>query len=121
MATQGRPLSPEFKRAIVLVKDYFDRTKGDLRERECSRAERAANALGVGIATVKRVMADSRRSPAWFIQEDSMRRGRPPRAIADSLQTITRDYVRQANREGSHITLEMVAELSALGCLGLSR
>ena len=24
VATQGRPLSPEFKRAIVLVKDYFD-------------------------------------------------------------------------------------------------
>ena len=110
MATQGRPLSPEFKRAIVLVKDYFDRTKGDVREQEGASAERAANALGVGIATVKRVMADSQRSPAWFIQEDSMRRGRPPRAIADSLQTITRDYVRQANREGAHITLEMVAE-----------
>ena len=110
VATQGRPLSPEFKRAIVLVKDYFDRTKGDVREQECASAERAANALGVGIATVKRVMADSKRSPAWFIQEDSMRRGRPPRAIADSLQTITRDYVRQANREGAHITLEMVAE-----------
>ena len=97
MATQGRPLSPEFKRAIVLVKDYFDRTKGDVREQEGASAERAANALGVGIATVKRVMADSQRSPAWFIQEDSMRRGRPPRAMADSLQTITRDYVRQAN------------------------
>ena len=89
MATQGRPLSPEFKRAIVLVKDYFDRTKGDLREHECSRAERAANALGVGLATVKRVMADSKRSPAWLIQDESIRRGRPPRVISDSLQTMT--------------------------------
>jgi transposase len=109
VATQGRPLSPEFKRAIVLVKDYFDRTKGDVREQECASAERAANALGVGIATVKRVMADSKRSPAWVIQEDSVRRGRPPRAIADARQTITRDYIRQANREGAHVTLEMVA------------
>ena len=58
MATQGRPLSPEFKRAIVLVKDYFDRTKGDLREQEGASAERTAHALGVGLATVKRVMAD---------------------------------------------------------------
>jgi transposase len=109
VATQGRPLSPELKRAIVLVKDYFDRTKGDVREQECASAERAAHALGVGIATGKRIMADAQRSPAWFIQEDSMRRGRPPRAIADSLQTIPRDYVRQANREGAHRTLEMVA------------
>jgi transposase len=110
VATQGRPLSPEFKRAIVLVKDYFDRTTGDVREQECASAERAAHALGVGSATVKRVMADAKRSPAWCIQEDPMRRGRPPRASADSLQTIPRDYVRQANREGAPITRAMVAE-----------
>ena len=110
MATQGRPLSPDFKRAIVLVKDYFDRTKGDLREQEGSGAERTANALGVGLATVKRVMADSKRSPVGLIREESIRRGRPPRVLSDSLQTRTREYVRQANREGSHITLEMLAE-----------
>ena len=72
MATQGRPLSPDFKRAIVLVKDYFDRTKSDLREQEGSSAERTAHALGVGFATVKRVMADSKRSPVGLLQEESM-------------------------------------------------
>jgi transposase len=110
VATQGRPLSPEFKRAIVLVKDYFDRTKGDLHEQEGSSVERAANALGVGLATVKRVMADSKRSPGWLIQDEFIHRGRPPRVISDSLQTKTREYVRQANREGLHITLEMLSE-----------
>jgi len=88
VATQGRPLSPDFQRAIVLAKDYFDRTKGDLREQEGSSAERTAHALGVGFATVKRVMADSKRSPAGLIQEESIRRGRPPRVLSDSLQTI---------------------------------
>jgi transposase len=110
VATQGRPLSPECKRAIVLVKDYFDRTKGDVREQEGSNTERTAHALGVGLATVQRVMADSKRSPAGLMQEESIRRGRPPRVLADSLQTITREYVRQANREGSHLTLEMLSE-----------
>jgi transposase len=109
VATQGRALSAEFKRAIVLVKDYFDRTKGDVREQECSSVERAANALGIGVATVKRVMADSKRSPTWLIQDEFIHRGRPPRVISDSLQTKTREYVRQANREGSHITLEMLS------------
>ena len=109
MATQGRPLSPEFKRAIVLVKDSFDRPKGDVRAQEGSSAERAAHAFGVGLATVKRVMAGSKRSPAGLIQEESLRRGRPPRVLADSLQTMIREYVRQANREGSHITLEMLS------------
>ena len=110
MATQGRPLSPEFKRAIVLVKDYFDRTKGDLREQGGSSTERTAHALGVGLATVTRVMADSTRSPAGLMQEEAIRRGRPPRVLSDSLQTITREYVRQAHREGSHLTREMLAE-----------
>jgi hypothetical protein len=44
VATQGRPRSPDFKRAIVLVKDYFDRTNGDVREQEGSSAERTAHA-----------------------------------------------------------------------------
>ena len=110
MAMRGSPLTPEFKRAIVLLKDYFDRTKDDLRERACSSTERAAKALGVGLATVKRVMADYTRSPSVLERGESLRRGRPPRAIADALQTITRDDVRQANREGSHITLAMLAE-----------
>lgn len=110
VATQGSPLTPEFKRAIVLLKDYFDRTQADVREQEYPSVERAAHALGVGIATVKRVMADYHRRPEALDRGAAQRRGRPPRAIADSLQTITRDYVRQANREGTHITLEMVAE-----------
>ena len=55
-------------------------------------------------------MADSKRSPAGLLQEASLRRGRPPRVLADSLQPRTREYVRQANREGSHLTLEMWAE-----------
>jgi len=63
VATQGSPLTPEFKRAIVLLKDYFDRTQDDVREQDYSSAERAVYVLGVGIATVKRVMADFHRSP----------------------------------------------------------
>jgi len=55
-------------------------------------------------------MADSKRSPVGLIREESRRRGRPPRVLSDALQTRTREYVRQANREGSHITREMLAE-----------
>ena len=110
MATQGSPLTPEFKRALVLLKGYFDRTQDDLSEQACSSVQRTAHALEVGVATVKRVMADYHRNPALIGGAVSLRRGHRPRTLADSLQTITRDYVRQANREGVHITLEMVAD-----------
>jgi hypothetical protein len=110
VATQGSPLTPEFKRALVLLKGYFDRTQDDLSEQACSSVQRTAHALEVGVATVKRVMADYHRNPALIEGAVSLRRGHRPRALADSLQTITRDYVRQANREGVYITLEMVAD-----------
>jgi transposase len=110
MATQGSPLSPEFKRAVVLLKGYFDRTQNDLSEQGCSSVERTAHALEVGAATVKRVMADYNRDPALLEEAVSLCRGHRPRTLSDSLQTITRDYVRQANREGKHLTLEMLAD-----------
>jgi hypothetical protein len=90
VATQGRPLTPEFQRAIGLLKAYFDRTKDDLREQGCPSAERTAHALGVGIATVKRVMAAYNRNPDVLDRSEPIHRGRPPRVLADSLQTITR-------------------------------
>jgi transposase len=100
-----------------LLKDYFDRTKDDLREQGCPSAERTANAFGVGIATVKRVMAAYHRSPDVLDRSEPMHRGRPPRVLADSLPTMTRDYVRQANQEGSPLTLAMCTEhLKQAGC-----
>ena len=74
MATQGSPLSPAYKKAIVCVKKYFDRTNLDKEEQNCTSVERTANALGVGVATVKRVMANYHRNPQ-ILDEDSLRRG----------------------------------------------
>ena len=117
MATQGRPLTPEFQRAIVLLQDYFDRTKDDLREQGCPSAERTAHALGVGIATVKRVMAAYHRNPEVLDRSEPIPRGRPPWVLADALQPITRNDVCQANQECSHLTLEMfAAHLKQAGC-----
>lgn len=109
MAISGSPLPPEYKKAIVCVKHYFDRTKSDLEELSSSNVERTAHALEVGIATVKRVMADYNRNPD-LLDNASARRGHPPRIIADSLQALTRDYVRRANQDGRYITLDMLSD-----------
>lgn len=106
---QGSPLSPEYKKAIVSVKKYFDRTRNDLEEQNCISVIKTANALGLGEATVRRVMAAYNQDPD-SLEKISFRRGHPSRIIPDSLQSIIREYVRQANREGTHITLEMIFE-----------
>lgn len=109
MGVQGRPLTPEVRDAIVTLKGYFDRTRDDPEEQALLGVERVANALEIGIATVKRVMADHNRGGS-FVDQEETRRGRPPRALSDSLQTVTREHVRRANREGTQLTLEMLCQ-----------
>lgn len=102
---QGKALTPGEKKTIVSLKEYFDQSKNDLQEQKCSSAQRVANSLGFGIATIKRTMADFNRGVNF---EDTKRayRGRSQRALSDSAQTVVRDYIRDANREGAYITLE---------------
>jgi transposase len=109
MGTQGKPLTVQEKETIVKLKRYFDHARDDPQEQVGPSVERVVNALNISIATVKRVMADHNRG-VDFVGQEGIHRGRPPRALPDSLQTVTRGYVRQANREGKYITLEMLCE-----------
>ena len=106
---QGKALTSEEKKAIVALKDYFDRTKDDSQEWASPSAQKVANALGFGIATVKRTMADYSRG-VNFNEVETVFRGRPQRALSDSTQAIVRDYIRKANKEGAYITLEMLCQ-----------
>ncbi|MFH1147295.1 MAG: hypothetical protein V1736_06260, partial [Pseudomonadota bacterium] len=107
MSTQGKPLNPKEKETIVLLKQYFDRIGDDPQQQASSSVQRVVNALGIGVAMVKRVMADHNRGVNFAGQEE-IHRGRPPRALSESMQSVTREYVREANREGGYITLEML-------------
>ena len=60
ISRRGKPLSPEIKKLTVSVKQYFDQIKITPKE---PSVKRAADALGIGIATVKRIMASYNR--AW--------------------------------------------------------
>ena len=102
---QGKALTPEEKKAIVALKEYFDRTVDDLEEQEALSVQRVSNALGFGIATVRRTMADYSLG-VNFDKETTVYRGGPQRALSDSAQTIVRECIRNANKEGAYMTLE---------------
>ena len=89
MGTQGKPLTATDKETIVKLKRYFDLTRDDPQEQARPSVQRVVNALNIGIATVKRTMADHNRG-VDFMDPEEIHRGRPPRALADSLQTVTR-------------------------------
>ena len=106
---QGKALTPEEKKAIVALKEYFDRTVDDIEEQGELSVQRVSNALCFGLATVRRTMADYSRG-VNFDKETTAYRGRPRRSLSDSAQTIVREYIRNANKEGAYITLETLCQ-----------
>ena len=66
--------------------------------------ERTADAIGIGLATVKRIMADYNRNPD-LLAEPAKTRGRPSHAVGFSSQGAVRSHIRAANKKGEHITL----------------
>ena len=106
--SQGKPLHPEVKKVVVSLKQYFDRNKSELKMRDSS-AQMVADAIGIGLATVNRTMSSYRKDPK-SIEEQTQPRGRPTYAVDASYQEIVRSYIRSANLEGLHITLETIQD-----------
>lgn len=98
---RGKPLTPEAKRLAVSVKHYFDQTEIEPNKPSVNRA---ADALGIGVATVKRIMADYNRDPS-LLDFPGKKRGHPVYAVNISYQEAVRTYIRIANIEGRHVTL----------------
>ena len=106
--SRGKPFCPEEKRLLVSVKQYFDRNKSEFGSDE-SAAQMTADALGIGLATVNRVMSSYHKNPD-SINNPPKIRGRPVYSVDMSHQEILRAYIRQANIQGRHITLETIRD-----------
>ncbi len=107
MGQQGSPLSAEIKSVVVSLKHYFDRTQDDTQEQTLPSVTRVSHALEIGVATVRRIMADYNRNPEGW-QKELSARGRPKRLISEATEAIVRDDVRRSNAQGHYLTLEML-------------
>lgn len=103
---RGKPLSSEEKQLLVSAKQYFDRNKSEFGSLD-SATQMTADALGIGLATVNRVMASYRKDPD-SIKNSPQLRGRPSYSVDVTHQEAVRSYIRNANLEGRHITLESI-------------
>jgi len=105
---QGKPLSTEKKQIIVQLKEYFDRNKAELGT-VIPSVELVADALGVGLSTVNRVMANYKKDPN-SLSVLPQPKGRPTHAVSTSQQEAVRSYIRSANLNGQYITLETIRD-----------
>jgi len=101
---QGKPLTLEVKRVVVSVKQYFDSIKISPKK---ASTKRTADAIGIGEATVKRIMASYNRDPKSLENSIKMR-GRPSHLVGESNQELVRHYIRTANKNGEYITLNNI-------------
>jgi transposase len=106
--SRGKPLTPEEKEQIITLKGYFDRNKASFGLNETS-IQLTSEALGVGKATVARILAAYNKNPK-NIEQNPLPKGRPNRAINDSQQERVRTYIRAANSQGTYITLETIRD-----------
>jgi transposase len=104
----GKPLTSSEKRFIVSAKLYFDRNRSDFDIRDSS-AQMTADALGIGLASVNRIMADYNKDPE-SIKRPPLPRGRPKYALGDTHEEAVRSFIRQGNKEGCPMTLEIIRD-----------
>lgn len=107
-SVKGKPIPPEVKKVAVKVKEYFDRNKSRFVSNDSS-VQMTADALGIGVASVRRILADFNKDPD-LINKQPQIRGRPSYSINSSLESVTRSYIREANKQGSYITLDTVRD-----------
>ncbi len=105
-AAKGSPIAPEVKKVVVKVKEYFDRNRLDFQSTDSS-AQMTADAIDIGLASVKRILADFTKDPQ-LLDKPPQIRGRPIHAVDASQESIVRSYIRAANEQGSYITLETI-------------
>jgi len=107
MAFQGKEFTPEMKQLIVNLKLYFDEEKKIGKSVLTKNATgRVAHGLGIGEATVKRIMATHKQGFPAAVEEKA--KGKPPYRMSLNLQPVIREYIRQKNLKGQKISAEQI-------------
>lgn len=103
MSQPGKQLHPEIVNLVVRLKQHHDH------ERKMQRtistrdpAGRTAKALGLGVATVKRIMARHARGEQT---NQAQRPGRPPGIVYDGVQPLVRGFVHAENLAGQRVSI----------------
>jgi transposase len=109
MAFQGKEFTPEMKQMVVNLKLFFDAEKKAGQTVSTQNATgRVSRGLGIGEATVKRIIAAYRQGKLEFDENEEKVRGKPPYKLSQNLQPVIRAYIRQKNLRGQKISADQI-------------
>lgn len=107
-------MTGEMKQLVVNLKLSFDEERKARREVSTRNpAGRVARGLGIGEATVKRVMAEYRRHKGIIFDRPSKPRGKPEYTATPNLQPVVRSYIRSKNMLGQRVGIERLRDYLA--------
>lgn len=109
MSFQGKQLPVEVVEMVVRLKKHYDEEKKSGKFVSTKdAAKRTADSLGIGLATVKRIMANYNKNEEKVIYTIKERPGRPPSSVCPLTQTIVREFIRNANLSGQRVSIDRV-------------
>ena len=110
MAFQGKVFTFGMKQLVVNLKQYFDIERYQNNLKAEWGIQQTARALGIGEATVRRIMAEYNKNQQTVPTNLPKARGRPEYTIPNDLQPVVRQYIRGQNLKGQHVSVELVRE-----------
>ncbi len=98
------------KQMVVNLKLFFDSERKVYKSVSTRNpTERTAKGLGIGEATVKRIMAEYRQHGKIIVDQQLKPRGKPEYSAAVNLQPVIRQYVRSKNMSGQRVGIKKLS------------
>jgi transposase len=110
MAFQGKEFNQGMKQLVVNLKQFYDIEKRQNKLKASWAIQQTAKAIGIGEATVRRIMAEYNKNEQNIPVDLPKARGRPEYLIPCSLQPIIRQYIRSQNLKGQHVSVDLVRD-----------
>jgi transposase len=111
MSFQGIEFTPEMRQLVVNVKQFFDQNKQNPQALQDCATALTASALGISESTVKIIMAAfNKKGVDGLTWSHVNNRGRPSFIIEQGIESVIRQFVREANKSGKQITIDVIAK-----------
>jgi transposase len=111
MSFQGIELTPEMRKLVVNAKHFFDQSRKKPETLTNSATALTAAALGISESTVKVIMAAFNKSgDKGLFWSKTKERGRPAFVIEPGLESVIRQFIRDANKAGEQVTTDLIAK-----------
>ena len=111
MSFQGVEFTPEMRKMVVNVKQFFDSLKKSTEGLKNPSTQLAASALNISESTVKVIMAAyNKKGMEGLYRSGGKRRGRPVYAIESGVEPAVRRFIRNANQKGEQVNIEIIRQ-----------